>query len=272
MKAGIGFLLWEGVKAGLRRWSAFLAWAAAVASVLLAGTALVLLPADQPEARPYTQVFLVGALSTRLSEQDVNQLGWEVWSWEEVDQVSFRFSGEEEPVSTEGRALVVRLAEPGARSQVQQRFGALEGIEDVRLVQRTVTPPPRLPSVARIFALAGLVIALGGSLWLGRWALMKLGLGWAEAIAVLRTAGVREWTLRIPYLGLGALAGLLGAGIYLACYWGCWAWAQGEPAVRQVMPAFLTGGTLATALGLVMGIALGALAGLLGSPSGSAHS
>ena len=272
MRGGLGFLIREGLRAGLAHAWCHALWALTLALALTAGTALLVLPADKEASRPYTQAFLLATISPDLAERDIDEVAWRIWGWEGVEQVSFRFPGEDDPAPIERRTLVVLLASPETRGAVQELLLHEDGIEQVTYVQRTVKPPPRLPSTARILALVGLVVALGAAIWLGRWAMAKTAKSWSEALALLRSSGVEEWTLRIPFLLLGGLVGLLGALVYLGLLWGMWAWAQGNPAVRQVTPAFLTCGPLATALGLILGILLGLLGGLVGYPSRGDHS
>jgi len=266
------FLLTEALKVALGHLWRFGLWALTLVLVLAAGTALLLLPAGSEAHRPVTQAFLLATLSPELSEQDIDELAWRIWEQGGVDRVNFRFPGEEEPTTVQDRTLVVLLGDPAIRPQVQEQLAQAAGILDVRYLERTVKPPPRLPSVARILALVGLVLGLSLALWLGRWAMGKQAESWSEAIHLLRTSGLPEFTLRLPFLVMGAFVGLVGALIYVGLLWGALSWAQGAQAVRQVVPLFLTCGPLATALGLLVGILLGAVGGVLGYPPRRAHS
>jgi len=272
VKGQLLFLLTEVLKAALGHLWRFCLWALTLVLVLAAGTALLLLPAGSEANRPVTQAFLLATLSPELSEQDIDELAWRVWEQDGVGQVNFRFPGEEEPAAVQDRTLVVLLGDPALRSQVQERLVSEAGILDVRYLERTVKPPPHLPSVARILALVGLVLGLALALFLGRWAMGRLAQSWNEAMNLLRTSGLPESTLRLPFLAIGAFVGLVGALVYVGFLWGALSWAQGEQVVRQAVPLFFSCGPLATALGLLVGILLGVVGGVLGYPPRTDHS
>ncbi|MBC7092980.1 hypothetical protein H5T53_03105 [Candidatus Bipolaricaulota bacterium] len=272
MSRGRWFLTVEYLKSSLRHGGSLIGWALATAAVLATATALFVLPDSQNPRQPYTQAFLLARLATDLSEAEIAQLGSEVWAWPEVEQVVFRFPGEADPVPVAQRTLLVHLSSGEARASVQGRLSSLKGVAGVEFFQRTVNPPPRLPPISRILALAGLVSALVVCLWLGYRTSARTGHAWQDELALLRSAGVSEASLRVPFLALGGLVGLGGAVIYLAAYWALWGWGQGIPAVQEVAPGFLKGEAVATWLGLLAGVGLGVLGGAVGYPSSRPHS
>lgn len=207
-----------------------------------------------------------------LSEDDINRLAWEAWRWPEVTHQGFRFVGENEPKEIQRRALVVHVENEQARIDVEERMAAAEGVAGVEQLRRTLTPPPRLPPASRIGALIGLVGSLAASVFLARWSTGAMTARWSNELALLRQTGLRESLLRVPFLAAGALVGLTGAALYLACYWGVWAWAQQAPAILDAAPALDTGGPMATALGILLALLLGMLGGLLGYPARHHHS
>ncbi len=267
MNSGILFIVWDGLRATLGaagRWSI---WCVTIAAALVAGTAVVILPEDDEPRGPETQLFVLAYLAQELSEDDINRLAWETWQWPEVSQQGFRFSGETTPKDIPRRALVLQVGSESARVTVEQRLQAANGVAGVEQLRRTVTPPPRLPATSRLGALVGLVLALGGSVLVARWAVAAMATRWQNELALLRQSGVREAFLRVPFLAAGATTGLAAAALYLACYWGVRAWAQGTPEVLQATPALAAGGATATALGLVAGILLGMLGAALAYPA-----
>ena len=272
MKGQLLFLFTEVLKAASGHLWRFCLWALTLVLVLAAGTALLLLPAGGEGSRPVTRAYLLATLSPELSEQDIDELAWRLWEQDGVEQVSFRFPGEEEPAAVQDRTLVVLLTDPALRSQVQEKLASEAGILDVRYLERTVKPPPHLPSVARILALVGLVLGLALALFLGRWAMGRLAQSWNEELNLLRAAGLPESTLRLPFLALGAFVGLVGALVYVGLLWGALSWAQGEQVVRQAVPLLFSCGPLATALGLLAGILLGVVGGMLGYSPRADHS
>ncbi|MBC7098588.1 hypothetical protein H5T52_05660 [Candidatus Bipolaricaulota bacterium] len=272
MKTNLLFLFSELLKAARGQLKGILLWALALVLALAAGTALLVLPGGGEESRPFTQAFLLASLSPDLSEQDINELAWHIWEREGVGQVSFRFPGEEEPTAIEERTLLVLLEAPELRTEVQGLLAKEAGILEVSYLERTVKPPPRLPSVARILALVGLVFGLALVLWLGRLAMGGLARDWGEALRLLRACGLPELVLRFPFLAVGGLVGLVAGLFYVGLLWGMLSWAQGEEAVRQAVPLFLSCGPLATGLGLLVAIILGVVGGMLGYPPRTAHS
>ncbi|RLE27973.1 hypothetical protein DRJ54_07190 [Candidatus Acetothermia bacterium] len=266
------FLTWEMLKAARRNVGGLLLWALTIAVTLAAGTALLLLPAGGRSDGPITEAFLIAGLSVDLSEAAVDELAWQVWAWPEVTQVSFRFPGEQDPVPVEARSLVVKLSQPAARTSVEQKLGATPGITGLTYVERTVKPPPRIPVLARVLALIGLALAGAAAIALGRLTVEKLARSWGNALELLRSSGLPESTLRIPFLAIGALVGLVGGGLYVALLWGALAWAVDDPAVRELVPQITTCGPLASGLGVSIGLVLGVLGGLVGFPSRRGHS
>ena len=260
------FLGGEVLKAARRAAGGLLLWALALALVLAAGTALLLLPAGGKASGPVTEAVLLAGLSLDLSEAAINQLAWRIWAQPEVVQVNFRFPGEDEPVPVESRALVVKLSGPAARRAVEEELDSTPGITEVSYFERTIKPPPRLPLLARILALVGLVLATALALALGRYSVGRLARAWGNALELLRASGFPEVTLRVPFLLVGALVGLLGGAIYVALVWGALSWAADSLAVRELVPELPTCGPLATGLGLAVGLLLGTIGGLLGYP------
>lgn len=265
MSPGVGYLVSEGLRTAFGRRGAFALWALGIALALAAGTALVVLPAEQEERPPHTQPLLLASLSPLLSEADINELSWEVWTWEGTSQVGFRFPGEQDPIPISTRTLLVYV-DDAAVPLVQEQLRSLRGVEEVQFLEHTVGSSQGLPPFLRVVALIGLVGALGLELWLGWRAMGLMGADWGQRIALLRDSGVPEGILRAPFLTVGAVFGLLGGLFYLACYWGVWSWAQGEPRVWLTVPSLLTGETLASVLGIVIGILLGVLGGAIWYP------
>ncbi len=254
----------KGLGRVLTRWGA---WAASIAVVLLAGTAVIVLPTRDEDHTARTVFYLVASADAAVGESSLNRLAWDIWSWPGVSAVTFRFPGETEPQEIAQRSLVVRVRDPEVQRQVGirlEQFGELTSIDHIQL---TTSPPPRLPATSRVLALVGLVLALPLCLWLARWAARGLGAAWGEELALLRYSGASELLLRVPFWLFGALAGLAGAVLYAACFWGVWSWAQEVPAVRQAVPTFVTGGTVATVLGFLLGLALGLVGATVGFPA-----
>lgn len=270
MSPGVRYLILEGLRTAFGRRGAFALWALGIAIALAAGTALVVLPAEQEEQPAHTQLLLLASLSPMLSEAEINELGWEVWTWEGTSQVGFRFPGEQDPVPIPTRTLLVYV-DDAAVPLVEEQLRSLGGVEEVQFLEHTVGSSQELPPFLRVVALIGLVGALGLVLWLGRRAMGQMGADWGQRIALLRDSGVPEGTLRVPFLTVGAFSGLLGGLFYLACYWGVWNWARGEPGVWLTVPSLLTGEALASALGIVIGILLGVLGGAIGYPTPGAR-
>lgn len=268
MSHGLGYIVAQAVRAGLRNPWAFTAWTISLAVILLSGTTLIVLPTDQGDS-PITETFLLAKLSPLISEDEIARLGWEIWGWPGVAQIKFRFPGEEDPAPIADRTLVVQLAEDAVAAEIQARLLDLAEVKEVQFVQRIFGPITRLPPVSRILALVGLVVAAGTSLLLGRTSVIQMAKAFAEEIELLRNSGVTEIILRTPFFVLGISAGLLGAMIYLGCYWGVWGWTHKMPAIRETVPAFVNGGALITALGLLSGGLLGALGGALWYPQKS---
>lgn len=272
MNRAVLFLVGEGLKAARKAFPRLLAWALALALTLLAGTALLVLPPGGRPGAPTTEALLLATLSPQLSEREINELAWELWALPEVVQVSFRFPGEADPLPVEERALVLLLSQPAQRGVVQEALMERPGITGVRYLERTLKPPPRLPALARVLALVGVVLALGLTLVLGRESVLAVAKGWGKALRLLLTAGVAESTLRIPFLVVGAVVGLVGGAVYVGILWGAISWASHYPQVREVVPVLFQRGSLATGLGLAVGILLGVVGGLVGFPGRRAHS
>ncbi|GEM_PF-691646 len=269
------FLAGELFRAVGRRWWTVALWALSVALALAAGTALLLLPSGGVGGRPYVEAILLVQLHPHLSPRQIDELAWEIWQAPGVLGVGFRFPGESEPsfgsereLQLEDRTLVVELSAPEARAQVQELLTLREGVVGVSYRERTVKPPPGLPSLARILALVGLVLALGGSLALARWATLRVVRLWREPLALLRSTGISEGCLRRLFMLPGALAGLAGGAIYVALLWGAVSWGSGQPQVLELVPALPDSAPWGTALGLVIGLLLGVLGGAVGYPSG----
>lgn len=268
------FLAGELSRTLARRWWLVGLWALSIALALAAGTALILLPSGGEGGQPQVKALLLLQLHPHLSPQMINELAWEIWQAPGVVGVSFRFPGEEEPASTgeewfqvEDRSLLVELTDPGTRTQVQELLADREGIVGITYFEHTVKPPPRLPSLARILALVGLALALGGSLVVARWATGQLVRLWGEPLRLLRCAGLSEGNLRGLFLLPGMVAGLLGGAFYLALLWGAVSWGGGQPQVRELVPALPGCAPWGTALGLVIGLVLGILGGAVGYPT-----
>jgi len=272
VKAGLGFIVWDGLRALLGAVGRGAAWSVAIAAVLLAGTAVVLLPDHEEARQPETQLIVLAYLERDLSEDDINRLAWEAWRWPEVSHQGFRFVGENEPKEIQRRALVLHVEDEQARIEVEDRMAAADGVAGVEQLRRTLTPPPRLPPASRIGALIGLVGALAATVVLARWSMAAMASRWNNELALLRQTGLRESVLRLPFLAAGALVGLTGAALYLGCYWGVWAWAQQVPVVLDAAPALETGGPMATAIGILVALLLGLLGALLGYPPRHHHS
>ncbi len=272
MNRGALFLVGEGLKAAGKALPRLLLWALALAVTLMAGTALLVLPAGGRPGAPTSEALLVATLSPELSEREINELAWELWTLPEVVQVSFRFPGETDPLPVEARALVLLLAQPAQRGAVQEALLEKAGITGVQYLERTLKPPPRLPALARVLALVGLVLALGLTLVLGRESLLAVASRWGKALRLLAAAGVAEFTLRIPFLVVGALVGLVGGAVYVGVLWGAISWAGRYPQVREMVPGLFHCLPLAIGLGLSIGILLGMVGGLVGFPARRTHS
>ncbi len=271
MNSGPLFVTVDGLRAMLGAIGRWVLWSLTITAVLLAGTAVMVLPGREDPLGPETHLFVLAYLEDALSEEEINRLAWETWRWPETVQQGFRFAGEEDPKDISRRALVLEVGDEADRVRIEDRLHTEAGVAGVEQLRRTIAPPPRLPVTSRILALVGLVAALAASLLLARWAMAGMAERWGNELALLRQSGLRETVLRIPFLAAGAAAGLLAAFLFLASYWGVWSWSQGVPAVRQAAPLLATSGPTATALGLVIGLALGVLGGVLGYPAQHAH-
>lgn len=272
MNRGVPFLVGEGLKAARKALPRLLLWALALAVTLMAGTALLMLPAGGRPGAPTSEALLVATLSPELSEREINELAWELWALPGVAQVSFRFPGETDPLPVGGRALALLLAHPAQRGAVQEVLLEMAEITGVQYLERTLKPPPRLPALARVLALVGLVLTLGLTLVLGRQSVLAVASRWGKALRLLAAAGVADSALRLPFLVVGALVGLVGGAVYVAVLWGAISWAGHYPQVREVVPGLFHCLPLATGLGLALGILLGVLGGVVGFPARRAHS
>jgi cell division protein FtsX len=260
------FLSRELLASSRRAGWALALWVLALALTLAAGTSLLLLPAGGRPDEPRTEAAFLAALAADLSDEGANELAWELWSHPQVAQVNFRFPGEE-GAPQDKRALLVKLTSPRVRDEVQGLLSSLPGIEDISYFERTIKPPPRLPLLARILALAGLALAGAAALLFGRLAVRRVAAAWERAISLLRAAGLPERRLRAPFLVLGALAGLAGGAIYAGLLWGALVALGDSQAIRTLVPSFPDCGPLATGVGLAAGIGLGMLGSLLGFPT-----
>ncbi len=272
MSSGVLFIIGDALRAMLGCAGRWIPWSLTMAAALVAGAAVVILPGEEEPPAPATHLFVLAYLEQALSEEEVNRLAWETWSWPEVSQQGFRFAGESEPKDIQRRALVLQVADEQARVVVEDRLHAADGVAGVEQLRRTVAPPPRLPGASRIGALVGLVLSLAGSIVLARWAMGAMVSRWTSELTLLRQAGLQETLLRLPFLAVGAVAGVGAAALYLACYWGVRAWAQGVPAVLEAAPALTTGGATATVLGVLVAVLLGLLGAALGYPPRRHHS
>ncbi len=272
MNTGPLFVTVDGLRAMLGAIGRWLLWSLAMTAVLLAGTAVVVLPGREDPQGPETHLFVLAYLEDALSEEEINRLAWETWRWPETVQQGFRFAGEGDPKDIPRRALVLEVDDEADRVRIEDRLHTAAGVAGVEQLRRTIVPPPRLPATSRILALVGLVVSLTASLFLGRWTMAGMADRWRNELTLLRHSGLRETVLRMPFLSAGAAAGLLAAMLYVASYWAVWSWSQGVPAVRQAAPLLTTSGPAATALGLVVALALGVLGGVLGYPPQQAHS
>ncbi|MFO8034455.1 MAG: hypothetical protein R6U88_04745 [Candidatus Bipolaricaulota bacterium] len=266
MSSGVWFIIWDGLRAMLGATGRWCLWSLAMAAVLVAGTAVVILPGQEESRGPQTHLFVLAYLEQALSEADVNRLAWETWRWPEVTQQGFRFPGETDPKDIQRRALVLQVEDEATRVEVEDRLHATDGVAGVEQLRQTVAPPPQLPAASRLGALIGLVLALASSVLVARWAMGAMAARWQSELSLLRQSGLRESVLRIPFLAAGGVAGLAAASLYLACYWSVWAWSQGVPDVLHAAPALATGGPMATGMGMVVALLLGMLGAALAYP------
>ncbi len=203
------------LRANLRGIGGFFLWALSVTLVLLSTTALWGLPPHQPSGPASSQRLFLLRLSPLLSEQDINRLAWEIWAWPEVSHVSFRFPGESEPEPIQERSLVVEPKPESDPDGLGARLRKLLGVTNVAVLERTVVPA-RVPSVARIGAIVGLLVGLGLVLLLGIRVLGRARARWEKERQLLRQSGASPLLWRGPEVLLAVGAGLCGAGLHLA--------------------------------------------------------
>ncbi len=259
MKAFL-FAAGDFLRASLPEFGGVLLWILSLALVLLSATALWGLPL-QPPAGPvsFHRLFLLN-LSPLLSEQDINELTWQIWAWPEVKSVSFRFPGENDPEPVQERGLVVEASPETDGHELLAKLGKLVGVVNVTVWERTVVPP-RIPSAARIGAVAALLVGLALSLFLAPRVLRRVQSRWKREQELLRRSGASPLVWRGPVILLAVLAGLLGAGLHLV------ALAVGVRFVPTGTPwtELLSLAVWAMGLGFPVGVFL-ALLGVLISP------
>jgi hypothetical protein len=207
------FVVGDFLRVCFREAGMFGLWAASVALALLSAVALFGLPPY--EAGPATsQRLILLTLSPLLSEAEITRLAWTIWAWPEVLQVSFRFPGETEPEPMGERTLVVEVPPQADREAIGAKLGKLAGVTKVTVLERTVVPP-RVPSVARIGAVAALSVSLAGSLFLGVRTLRRSQKRWEREQRLLRDSGAGPLFWWGPIFVGAGLCGLLGAGLHV---------------------------------------------------------
>ncbi|QAA77022.1 MAG: hypothetical protein BIP78_1256 [Candidatus Bipolaricaulis sibiricus] len=262
MSYGIGFLTVDVLRRTVARPLALIVWALAVVAVLVSGTALFLIPIAPVISGATTEAYLLAQLAVDPSEAAIARLGSEVWTWQGVDVVTFRFPGENDPVAITQRTLVVRLLAPDARSTVESRLRALTEVVGVQYHERR-SGHTSVPAASRVVALVVLVGALALSLWLGYRAVTGAAAAWGRELALLHSCGVSPAARRAPFLALGAAVGLVAGGLYVAICWALWMWGGSTPYLRDVVPSFpyVWGGL--TAAGMAIGVGLGLVGSLI---------
>lgn len=190
-------------------------WAVSITFVLLSLTALWTIPTQDEPAPPASQRFFLLTLSPLLSEAEINELAWEIWSWPEVQRVAFRFPGESEPEPVSERTLVVEIQKGTDSEGTGAKLQGFPEVTKVTVVERTFVPAPA-PSAARIGAVAALILSLGLALFLGVVVTTRTQKGWARELRLLRESGAPWWVWRGPRFLLGGLVGILGAGLHVA--------------------------------------------------------
>lgn len=240
------------LRANLRGIGGILLWVLGLTLTLLSLTALWGLPPHQPAGPASSQRLFLLHLNPLLPEQDINRLAWQIWAWPEVWSVSFRFPGEGKPESVHDRALVVEPRPGGDLEGLATRFEKIPGVTNVAVLERTVLPA-QVPSAARIGAIAGLLVGLSLSLFLGIRVLGQARRRWQKERTLLRHSGVSPLIWRGPEVFLALGAGLLSAGLHLAALTlgtqfipADTAWSQLLPVVPWAMGlGFPVGGFLA---------------------------
>jgi len=252
------FLSADFLRANLRQVPAILVWILSVGLVLSSATALWALPLypTVTETQPHRLFFL--ALSPLLSEAEITKLGWTIWAWPEIANVSFRFPGEDNSESFQERTLVVELEPTANREEVAQKLGKLPGVTKVTAYERVLTPPP-LPSIARISAIAAFVLSLGFCLFWGVRTAAKSQKLWREESALLRDSGLPPLYWRSPVFFFAGWIGLLGAGAHLCALWLGMRFIPPDSIWTQIY----TLAPWATGLGIPAGVMLGVLAAFL---------
>lgn len=265
MNQGFPFVTADVFRRVLRRPGSLLLWAGVVAAVLLSGTALFLIPVGpNSPAQRKMDAYLLARLSPLLSEADIARLGSEVGAWPGVAMVTFRFPGESDPIPITTRSLLVRLASPEGQATVERRLGALSGVVGVEFVQKAAAPT-RIPPVSRIAALVALVGTLGLCVWLGHRASAQAVRAWGSELGLLRTCGWSEGSLKIPFLLLGAVVGLLGGALFVAACWALWAWGPGISFLQDMVPHFPRVWPGLVGIGGLTGVGLGLVGAILGT-------
>lgn len=254
---GFLYVLLDFLGANLRQAGTLLAWGLAIALVLASATALFFLPPSGEGSATTSQHLLILTLDPLLSEAEINRLAWQIAGWPETGRVNFRFAGESDPEPLVERALVVE-ARPGGREALLARVAKLSGIRKVTALERRAEPPG-LPSRWRIAALVALGLGLGMALFLGQRAMRRALALWRKEREILRLSGLGAAYWQGPFLALGFLVGLVGAGLFLLGLRLALRYAPPEASLRDLVQA----GPWLKALGFPAGAFLGLLGSLL---------
>lgn len=256
------FLIGDALRRALRRPALPILWVVAVASVLVSGTALFLIPTAPGMMGGAMESYLLAELAVAPSEAAIARLGSEIWTWPGVDGVTFRFPGESDPIPISERTLVVRLLSAEAQATIESRLRVLPEVERVRYHERP-SARTRIPPASRIAALVALVGTLALALWLGHRSIARAATLWGKELALLRTCGVSSALMRAPFFTLGAVVGVMGSGLYIVVCWILWMWGRALPYLRDVVPSFPYVWPSLVMAGLAIGVGLGLVGALI---------
>ena len=206
-------------------------------------------------------------LSPRLSSSTIDQ--WFL-DWRERDDVAgirFQFAQEYDKTDS-GGVFIVSPADPALASELASEFRSIDGVtEVVEIPREPIIETSSMFLVIRIVLLVILVLAIAASLFCFRRGYRELLRGFSGEVRMLRLSGISERILGALIVALGGLLGLLVGLFLLAALFLFHQIALSHPAAFSQFGG-LTSGIRVLSVGmatLVLGVVLGALAGLLGA-------
>jgi hypothetical protein len=251
------FVTADFLRANLREFGGIILWSLSIGLVLLSLTVSWGLPPSKPAGPLESRRFFLLTLSPLLSEDEINRLAWEIWSWPGVAKVSFRFPGENDPEPIQERSILVEV-QPQISEGMVAKFQKLPGVSKVTEIERTVVPP-KVPSFARIAAILALVVGSVLSLFLGARVMGRASARWAREQKLLRESGAPRALWQGPKFFLAGLASLIGVGFYIVALWAGTKFLKPQ----SIWASFMRFDPKTIGLGLFLGLLLGFLAALL---------